>query len=187
MIAALVTRSLVVADTSQDEARYRLLEPLRQYAAERLHAELAEERKARGRLLGYLAHLAESAEEPILGGPDQPWLVRLDAELGNIRAALAWGFDNDPETAARLTTALIWFCGFRSSLFESGRAWALQATSTHGRLLARAFHMAGWMSVRMGDLDTAFLDLEKAHHLMAEGRWLPDLAMVSVFRSRSQL
>jgi predicted ATPase/class 3 adenylate cyclase len=178
LIAALVTRSLVVADTSQDEARYRLLEPLRQYAAERLHAELAEERKARGRLLGYLAHLAESAEEPILGGPDQPWLRRLDAELDNIRAALAWGFDNDPETAARLTTALIWFCGFRSSLFESGRAWALQATSTHGRPLARAFHMAGWMSVRMGDLDTAFPDLEKAHHLMAEGRWLPDLAMV---------
>jgi predicted ATPase/class 3 adenylate cyclase len=177
-IAALVRRSLVVADTSKDEARYRLLEPLRQYAGEQLHAEIAEETKARGRHLAYFAQLAESAEEPILGGPDQPWLRRLDAELGNIRAALSWGFDNDPETAARLTTALIWFCGFRSSLFEAGRAWALQATSASGRLLARAYHMAGWLSVRMGDLDTAFPDLEQAHRLTAEGRWLPDLATV---------
>lgn len=177
LVASLVDRSLVVADTSDDEARYHLLEPVRQYAAEKLGARPGDNEASRARCLGYLARLAEAAEEPILGGPDLPWLRRLDTELANIRAALSWGYDVQPETAARLATALIWYCGFRG-LFAEGRAWALRATHTEGRLLAKALHMAGWMSVWLGEAQTATNNLEKAQRMMAEGQWLPDLAMV---------
>jgi predicted ATPase/class 3 adenylate cyclase len=184
LVASLVDRSLVVADTSSDEARYHLLEPVRQYAAEKLGARPRDDALARARCLGHLADLAEEAEDPILGGPDLPWLRRLDAELPNIRAALGWGFDIQPETAARLATALIWYCGFRD-LFVEGREWALRAMQSEGRLLARALHMAGWMSVRLGDDQAARRDLEKAHRLMAEGQWLPDLSMVLFSQSNA--
>ena len=177
LMASLVDRSLVVADTSKDEARYRLLEPVRQYAAEHLTERPSDHEAARAGSLGYLAQLAEAAEEPILGGPDVLWLRLLDAELANIRAVLSWGFDFESDTAARLATALIWYCGFRD-LFEEGRGWALRSMQTEGRLLAKALHMAGWMSVSLGDVRTADAYLEKARRLTAEGQWLPNLTMV---------
>ncbi len=177
LVAALVDRSLVVADTSDDEARYHMLEPIRQYGAEMLSARPGDDALARTGCLGHLAGLAEAAEEPILGGPDLPWLRRLDAELANIRSALGWGFDVKPETASRLATALIWYCGFRD-LFAEGHAWALRSMQARGLLRARALHMAGWMSVWLGDEQAAVSDLEEASRLMAEGQWLPNLSMV---------
>jgi predicted ATPase/class 3 adenylate cyclase len=177
LVAALVDRSLVVADTSGDEARYHLLEPVRQYGAEMLSARTGDAELARAGCLGHLAGLAEAAEEPILGGPDLPWLRRLDTELANVRSALGWGFETQPETASRLATALIWYCGFRD-LFAEGRVWALRSMQTQGLLHAKALHMAGWMSVWLGDEQGAVSDLEEASRLMAAGQWLPNLTMV---------
>jgi predicted ATPase/class 3 adenylate cyclase len=177
LVAALVDRSLVVADTSGDEARYHQLEPVRQYGAEMLSARPADAELAREGCLGHLAALAEAAEEPIMGGPDLPWLRRLDTELANIRSALGWGFEIQPETASRLATALIWYCGFRD-LFAEGRVWALRSMQTRGLLHARALHMAGWMSVWLGDEQAALSNLEEASRLMAEGQWLPNLTTV---------
>jgi predicted ATPase/class 3 adenylate cyclase len=177
LLAALVDRSLVVADTAGDVARYHLLEPVRQYGAEMLSARPGDAEVARAGCLGHLARLAEAAEEPVLGGPDLPWLRRLDTELANIRSALGWGFELQPETASRLATALIWYCGFRD-LFAEGRVWALRSMQTHGLLHAKALHMAGWMSVWLGDEHAALSDLEEASRLMAEGQWLPNLTMV---------
>lgn len=177
LIASLVARSLVLADTSEDEARYRLLEPVRQYSAEQLRTQPGEEIRARSRLLGYLAQLAELAEEPILGGPDQPWLRRLDAELGNIRAALAWGFEDGFEDADRLAVALIWFCYVRG-LCDEGRAWAERAMQAEGRVRARAAHMAGTLAGQAGDPDAAERYLAEARDVMTKGGWRADLAMV---------
>lgn len=177
LVAALVDRSLVVADTSGDEARFHLLESVRQYGAEMLRARPGGLELARAGCLGHLAGLAEAAEEPIMGGPDLPWLRRLDTELANIRSALGWGFETQSETASRLATALIWYCGFRD-LFAEGRVWALRSMQAQGLLQAKALHMAGWMSVWLGDEQAALSDLEEASRLMTEGQWLPNLTMV---------
>jgi predicted ATPase len=186
LIAALVTRSLLIADTSADEARYRLLEPVRQYAAEHLAAHPDDEEAAvRARHLSYLAGLAEAAEEPIIGGPDQPWMRRLDSELGNIRAALAWGFDNDHETASRLATALLVYCRHRG-LYSEGAAWAWQAARSTGLLRARALCMAGWLSSEMGDAGRGRVLLDEAYRITAESGGLPDLAMVLVARALAE-
>jgi len=184
LVAALVDRSLVVADTSDDEARFHLLEPVRQYGAEVLSARPGDDVLARTACLGHLAMLAEAAEDPVLAGPDLPWLRRLDIELANIRSALGWGFDLQPETASRLATALIWYCGFRD-LYEEGRAWAQRSMHTQGLLHARALHMAGWMSVWLGDEQAALGYLDKANRLMAEGQWLPNLSMVLFSQSNA--
>jgi predicted ATPase len=177
LIAALADHSLLVADTVGQEARYRLLEPIRHFAAEKLSLRPEEEREARLRHLRYLVDLAEAAEEHMLSGPDLPWLRRLDDELPNIRIALRWGFDNDVGDAARLCAALIWFCYIRS-LYAEGLSWADRAMVGEGRLRARVAHMAGTLAGQAGDTQTADTYLTEARDLMEACGWSVGLVMV---------
>ncbi len=88
LVERLVAASLVVAEEREGAMRYRLLETVRQYAAERLDGETAEQtRQAHAQY--YLA-LAESADLTAVRrrGPD-----RLDLAIAaqdNLRSALAW-------------------------------------------------------------------------------------------------
>jgi predicted ATPase/DNA-binding CsgD family transcriptional regulator len=115
-LSALVDKSLVQADEIRDSTRYRLLETVRHYAAERLAlragAELGETRAAHR---DYYLALVESAS-PHLRGPDEAaWLDRIETEFDNIRAALAFSLA-DPgsaEPGLRLAAGLRWFCNMR--------------------------------------------------------------------------
>jgi predicted ATPase/DNA-binding XRE family transcriptional regulator len=86
LLGRLVEQSLVAADTnanSDGEPRYRMLEPVRQYALERLE-ETGESAQTRRRHATFFLALAERAE-PELHGPDQvEWLERLELENGNL-------------------------------------------------------------------------------------------------------
>ena len=75
-----------------------------------------------------LADLAEAAEEPLVSVADRRVLNSIKIELGNIRAALAWGFTEDFENAARLAVALNKFCEI-PELFDEGREWAQRAAN----------------------------------------------------------
>ena len=88
-LADLVDKSLVQADRSGTTTRYRLLETLRQYGAERLAAS-GEEATVRDRHLTWVRSLAEEADVGLDGGDQASWLQRLDAEEDNVRAALDW-------------------------------------------------------------------------------------------------
>jgi predicted ATPase/class 3 adenylate cyclase len=177
LLAALVARSLVLADTASDEARYRFLEPVRQYAAEMLRARPDDERTAHSDHLLYLTQLAETAWDPLIHGPDQPWLRRLETELANIRVGLAWGWDHDYDVAARLATSLMYFCLMRDLLNE-GREWAEQAMRANGRSLARACLMAGDLAARMGDVEVADPYLARAQQLATDCGWFVELVLV---------
>jgi predicted ATPase/class 3 adenylate cyclase len=178
LVASLVARSLVVADTAGDEARYRLLEPVRQFAAEKLQLRAGRSNDPRERYLRYLVGIAETAEELILGGPDIPSLRLLDSELANIRAILPWAFAHSRKHAARLTVALIWFVYIRS-LYDEGIQWAETAMQMSvGRMRARAAHMVGVLSAQRSDIDAAERYLAEARELAASGGWLLDLTMV---------
>jgi predicted ATPase/DNA-binding SARP family transcriptional activator len=121
LVARLVDRSMVVADTSGTEARFRMLESLRAYGTDRL-AEAGELDAARAVHARWCTELAEEAE-PFVRGPDQlAWLERLDAEHENLRTALAHATTADPTTALRLIGALVmpwWFRGRR----QESRHW----------------------------------------------------------------
>jgi predicted ATPase len=178
LVASLVARSLLSAETAGDHARYRFLEPVRQYAAEQLESRGDEAQETRRRHLAFLADLGERAEEPLAGGPDLPWMRRLDEELGNIRVALDWGFAHDRDVAARLTAALLIYCTHRG-LYEEGTGWALQAAQTStSRTRVRALLMAGWYAAERGDVDTQAAHLATAYELACADGWSYETVMV---------
>jgi predicted ATPase/class 3 adenylate cyclase/DNA-binding CsgD family transcriptional regulator len=115
-LAALVDKSLVQADETQGSTRYRLLETVRHYAAERLTlrpgSELGETRTAHR---DYYLALVEAADKQLRGPDEAAWLDRLETEFDNIRAALALSL-GDPDTAEpglRLAAGLHRFCTMR--------------------------------------------------------------------------
>jgi predicted ATPase/DNA-binding CsgD family transcriptional regulator len=105
-LGRLVDKSLVLAEQGDGQARYRLLETIRQYARDRLR-EAGEAAGCHDRHLDHFLALAEEAE-PELYQPDQDtWLARLEAEHDNLRAALEWGLSApDPQPGRRLAAAL---------------------------------------------------------------------------------
>ena len=120
-LAALVDKSLVQAEEIRGSTRYRLLETVRQYAAEHLAqrggAELDDTRAAHRD--HYLA-LVETADAHLRGRDEAVWLDRLEAEFDNIRAALAFSIA-DPDGAEpglRLAAGLRWFCNMRGRAGE---------------------------------------------------------------------
>jgi predicted ATPase/DNA-binding SARP family transcriptional activator len=81
-------RSLILVSGGDDEMEYRMLETLREYAAEQLAPE--EQTALRQRHAEYYRTAAEKTA-PRLHGPEQTaWMDRLEADHDNFRAALAW-------------------------------------------------------------------------------------------------
>ena len=98
-LGRLVDRSLVVVDHA-GATRYRMLETIRQYAADQLAAS-GETVALRDRHLAVFRRLALDAGLG-LEGPEMPaWLERLDAEIDNFRTAIDWAFETDPQPASR--------------------------------------------------------------------------------------
>jgi predicted ATPase/DNA-binding SARP family transcriptional activator len=115
LLASLVNKSLIVAERSRGLLRYRLLETIRQYAAEKLAAASGMTSQARLAHAQYYLDLGE-AIAPELTGPRQgQWLKRLDLEWDNIRAAFANLFAEPHRTddVLRLGSALHRFIGSR--------------------------------------------------------------------------
>ncbi|HEY5846019.1 MAG TPA: tetratricopeptide repeat protein, partial [Microlunatus sp.] len=114
--AALVDRSLILAETSQPGGRFRMLETLRQYAAERAE-EAGETEHLAAAHARYYADLAETGQTRLRGPEQGRWLQLLRQERHNIDAALLWTQrlrDND-ELGLRLVAALGWFWYFTSN------------------------------------------------------------------------
>jgi predicted ATPase/DNA-binding CsgD family transcriptional regulator len=108
-LGALVDKSLVqFGDAGTGPAPYRLLETVRQYAAGRLDAQGPEVAGAtRVAHRDYYVALAEAAVPHLMAVGQAEWLDRLDAELGNLRAAIAFSLtQSDPEPGLRLAASL---------------------------------------------------------------------------------
>ncbi|MFE6890037.1 BTAD domain-containing putative transcriptional regulator [Streptomyces sp. NPDC057694] len=120
LVTRLVERSLVVA-VPGPRPRYRLLESVAAYALERLAGQ-GETADLRERHLRYYLGLAERAAPRLRGAGQQEWLGLLDAESGNLRAALDEAVRADPAAAERLGAALAWWWLLRGRLTEGHRA-----------------------------------------------------------------
>ncbi|TQJ11310.1 ATP-binding protein [Kribbella jejuensis] len=111
-IAELCDANLITLVEGPDGTRIRLLETVRQYAAEGLTA------KHETAHAVYYADLAEELERTKQTSPDYP-IERAEADLDNFRAALAWSTENDVPTALRLCSALGWVWMLGGYLAES--------------------------------------------------------------------
>lgn len=138
LLTQLVDKSIVLADTRGDTTRYRLLETLRQYGAEKLAASGAAERINRAHRDWFL-DLTERAASDWWGPNTAAWINQLTADHDNLRAALRWSLANsDPEsieTGLRLAAASgpFWFA---QDYLSEGRRWleaALAADHGHAR------------------------------------------------------
>ena len=156
-LTQLVNKSLVIADRNPaDEARYRMLETIRQFAWDKL-VEAGEAGEARGCHLDYYLSLAEAAEPQLHGHDQMTWLARLEADHDNLRAALEWSLANPAsgEQPLRLGTALFWYWYIRSYPSE-GRYWleaALDRVDEPEPSLQRAWglYAAAGLNYKAGD------------------------------------
>jgi predicted ATPase len=118
----LVDLSLVVPpEEAGGELRFRSLETIREFATQRL-AEAGEAESTRRLHAEFYATLAEQIEPEVRGSSHAQWADRLDAEYGNVHAALEWSRRHDADLGLRLCAA-IWRYWESHSLIGEGRAW----------------------------------------------------------------
>jgi predicted ATPase/DNA-binding XRE family transcriptional regulator len=122
-LGQLVDQSLVLAEpVSAGEVRFRMLEPVRQYAAERL-ADCGALDAVRAAHAEHFLALAEEAHPRIEGSEQIAWLDRLALENDNLRGAIAWGVESGRiDVAVRLGWALRMY-------------WLMRGRREEGRLL----------------------------------------------------
>jgi tetratricopeptide (TPR) repeat protein len=168
LVDLLAGKSLVVAEPAAGGTRYRLLETIRQYAAERL-AEAGEAGQARDRHAEAFLRLAERERE-------LPVLVR---EQDNFRAALDHALAAGDEAGSRLARALGGFWLARG-LFQEGQGWIERTLATDPadpglradlhRLLGAVLYAAG--------------DLERTRDILAQGSQVAEAAGLSPAQAR---
>jgi predicted ATPase/DNA-binding CsgD family transcriptional regulator len=117
-LAALRDASLLVADTAAEAARFRLLEPVRQYAVEHL-AGAPEEEEVRRRHALHVLRSAEWIGARLLGTPEQGAALTAFVELlPDLRQAVAWSLEAEPAWAARIVGHTGWAWEITSRLRE---------------------------------------------------------------------
>jgi predicted ATPase len=157
-LARLVDASLVLADEQDGAMRYRLLETVRQYGAERLENEgLAS--AARERHAAHFTGFVELAWRRQLYVDLDAYVRYLEREVDNLRAALAWSRESgDAERSLRLARAtwLLWWVRGRPG---EGRRWLEGALAlgagAEPLLRAEALEGAAGLAWTQGDLDSA--------------------------------
>ena len=128
-LTGLVDKHLVDTHERGGDIRFRMLETIRQYAAERLD-DAGELEGVRMRHLDWCLQLAERAEPELVRDDVAMWLSRLEPEAANLRAAVDWAMAVDGEAALRMAAALTFF-------------WLLQGRLAEGTaVLARVLELA---------------------------------------------
>jgi predicted ATPase/DNA-binding XRE family transcriptional regulator len=169
ILGRLVEQSLVVAQPGQEGSgvRYGMLEPVRQYAWEKLE-ESGEAEETKRRHFAYFLALAEEADLTyglltgvrLTGAEGEAWMARLEREHDNLRAALSRAKERgDIEAGLRLAGMLSWFWWMRGYFAEGGN-WIEDFLESAARgdlgavdgARAKALLGAGMLTFGHGDL-----------------------------------
>jgi predicted ATPase/DNA-binding CsgD family transcriptional regulator len=166
VLGRLVDKSLVVADQSATPTRYRMLEMLRQYGAERLRTR-GSENEVRRRHARYYLGLLERAEEAITGARQAAWLDILELEHANLRASLRWAMESGEIQQGLALVWVMWrFWWVRGYLSEGRQQVAdllrLARPVGPGALLSRGLVSAGLLATWQADYAAAAVYLEDA-------------------------
>jgi len=186
-LATLVDNNLL----RRRDSRFLMLETVRHFAAERLQE--AGDAGVRRRHAEWLTELAETMVEQTLAGEDaKEWLDRIQPEHDNIRAALAWSLEEDPELTLRLASSLRLFWEVRGH-FSEGFRWledALpRAAGAAPEVRMRALSASGTIAFRLGKVEVSEERWEEALEIARElgddlwiARLLSDLGTAAAAR-----
>ncbi|WP_051468281.1 ATP-binding protein [Actinomadura oligospora] len=163
VLTMLVDKSVVRFDPAA--GRYRMLDTLSEYGAERLD-EAGETALLRRRHRDHFGALAGRAAREHLGPRQAWWTRRLRDEAGNLRAALEWSLTTPGEEAAglRLSVALFdhWFLTSRVGEARGRYRQALASTTPDLPERGRAQYAKGMFTLLQGDLAAAGALLDDA-------------------------
>jgi len=157
-LSALTNHNLLLRDQgSAVDSRFRMLETVRAFAAERL-AESGEAEGARDRHAEVFRDLAERAEPELTGPRQGEWLSRLDADADNIQAALRWAAGRDGPLLLRAAGSLARYWLLRGRLSEGCQWLGAAVAASDGRSvadLAKALGGAATLMVETGEFERA--------------------------------
>ena len=192
VLAGLADQSLLVPTADPAGTRYRALETIRQYGADRL-ADAGESVEAHCRHLTWCLDTA-AALGPAAGDDAGAWRSGFDQIAGELRSALGWadGHAQHRQQAFRLAVSLAGLCFARGMPGESQVRYEQAAQLTTGRAAAAALHQAAGAAevrhfgtealrlrraavgaaVRAGDGAAAAMDLARMAELINRGAGL---------------
>ena len=168
ILSHLVDKSFInVERLLGEEARYTMLETLREYAFDKL-AIVQETAPTHARHFDFFYALTQQAR--LYGNEKGWWLDKLEVEFDNIRAALSWWFENNrdnastTEKAMRMVLSVLDFYWFRGFTVE-GREWMdrfIAIEMPASPLRALLLQKAGWFARGNGDFKKADTLLKRA-------------------------
>jgi predicted ATPase/DNA-binding CsgD family transcriptional regulator len=127
-LVKLTEHGLLHREIVAGEPRFTMPETICEYALERLEAS-GEAETTRRRHATYFLTLAEDAAPALLGPDQEAWLVPLESEHDNLRAALRWSLAHDPALSLRLAAAL-WRFWSAHGYIQEGRRWLERTLAT---------------------------------------------------------
>jgi ATP/maltotriose-dependent transcriptional regulator MalT len=139
-----------------------MLETIRQYAHDRLHAS-GEQAQLQARHLDTFAGLMDAATLHVYDAEQATWFRRLEVELPNVRSAFSWGLANGhADRVLQMVGAIALFTGRRAHVSESCTwlARALAASHSRGGDRVRALAGLGRLERLRGNFAAARTHLE---------------------------
>jgi len=171
-LSSLVDKSLLrQVETEDGEARFVMLETIREYALEKL-VEEGEIEAVRRAHANYYLLVAEEENKKIQRPRQREALQTLEAEHDNLRAVLEWSLTGEGERESGLLvgTSLHRFWHIAGHLSE-GRRWMealLAGPSERTSVRARALYAAGYVTFLLGDVTAARPFLEESRSIASE-------------------
>lgn len=165
-IESLIDKSLLARTTSAGpEARFRLLESLRQFSLDLLVEGKEIDELGEHHAQAY-ARLADVAEPELWGAGQVAWLNRLERDHANLLAALSWGLDHDEaELAQRIAGSMSRFWDLRGH-YSEGLEWLRLSATLDGAVTdevgVRLFNGLATLAVLNGEIELAMESCERS-------------------------
>jgi predicted ATPase len=178
----LVDKSLLryIGQGEAGDSRFQMLQPVREFAIERL-AEGAETEQVQRRHAAYFLEMTLRAE-PAIGTPEQlPWMRRIKQERENLQIALQWMLNQqETEMAFRLLGAA-WRYYNMLNIWDETKSWMdralAQGTQLESAARAKTLWGAYWLTARQ---DRHLESLPLAEEGLRIARELKDLRLIGL-------
>jgi predicted ATPase/DNA-binding winged helix-turn-helix (wHTH) protein len=157
-LSSLLEKSMLKAEGPREGRRFTMLQTIREYAFDRLE-QSGEAASLRRRHAAFFCQFAERTESQLLGMQGSAGLDAVEAEIGNLRAAMGWSIENQAlEVGMKIVASLRRFWISRGYI-EEADDWSKRIlssyepgwTSEDGKFLGAAGNIAN----HIGDCERA--------------------------------